>query len=581
MITMSKRFKKSMAMAMATAMALSIPAMPVYQNEKVEAKTQVIAEATSALDVKVSELAETAEVKVENGTADVLYYALTTQAKIDQNKYPSASAYEAVKYNKKGTKIDLSWVSRKKEQVLCVATGSSIEEIKPVTVTLKAQETLKATYSGALSTADIAKGNAAGDEDNGYLTFTTGKGESLKTVSTAAVQYRTVNGDWQYAVSADGKKSIDLSCYAAKGATLQMRKAPNDADATPAGKIINVKFKAKAKAPNVTVNYNDKEVSVPKDVQYSTDEGKHWSAATTQKGTVGFEKYGWDGSEKTVYFRTAATTGTKSKASSKIKYVTIKAEQSKFTELKAPVSGSAVASVDLDAFDVRYKTAYDSKSGLVFTNQTDKIYQVGLVKKTELKNATEKNGTKLIAASGSAIVSKNAKIDNKKKVTWATVKAATEKSGKLKAGTATIATKNVNLEDYAILYRICDTKGTTVNSEVRVFDVPSTVEHSIKVLDGTTEVTTLELAKTASGSAVTSKTLTVSGSGISDTATYTVAVYKDEACKQKDTELTATFNKTTKELTIKTITKTKAGKTYYVKVTVEGISTVVMVTVSE
>lgn len=569
MITMSKRFKKSMAMAMATAMAFSIPAMPVYQAEKVEAATVKEAEATSALDVNVYEDQEQANVSLKSGAeADELYYAVTTKDKNGNVKYPKAAAYEAMKFDENGTAdFDISWVNRKKEQVLCVATGSSIEEIKPVTVDLKAQDTLMATYAGTVSADDAKKvgtegANIVGDADNGYLTFNAGTKKAPVAVSASAVQYRTVNGWWNNA------EDIDLSKYAAKGATLQMRVNAEDG-VRPYGKIVNVKIKAKAKAPNVTVNYNDKMVSAPKSVQYSVDNGKTWTEATTKKETVELGMFGWDGTtEKTVYFRTA---GTEKKASSKIKYVAIKKEDTSFATLEAPVSGAAVIAelptVGSGKLDVRYKTAYKNDSGLVFTNATDNMYQVAFAKKEDIKDYTSADGTTLKAVSSAAIV---AKVN--KKVTWATVTA--QDTAKNKVGTGKLSLKKgEKLDDYVLLYRICDKKGATVNSEVRVFDVPGVVAQSVKVLDADkAEITSLEM--TTTGSAV----MTVTGSGISENAKYTVAVYNEEACTTVYKNLTATFDKVKKELKVASKAKTVAG-TYYVKVSVEGTSTVLKVVV--
>ena len=561
-----------MAMAMATAMALSIPAMPVYQNEKVEAAAVKEAEATSALDVEVWEDQEIAKVSLKDGAeADVIYYAVTTKDKDGKTKFPKAAAYEAMKYEKgKDGKasFDISWVNRKKEQVLCVATGSSIEEIKPVEVNLPAQDTLMATYSGTLDDKDI-KENVVGDADNGYLTFNTGTKKAPVAVSAGAVQYRTVNGHWSNA------ENLDLSYYAAKGATLQMRVDAKDG-VRPYGKIVNVKIKAKAKAPNVTINYNDKMVSEPKSVQYSLDGGENWTEATTKKETVEFGMLGWDGTaEKTVYFRTA---GDSKKASSKIKYVTIKKEETSFAELTAPVSGAAVIAdlpkVGDGKLDVRYKTAYKNDSGLVFTNTTDDMYQVAFAKKTDIENYTTTAGgkTTLKAVSSAAIVAKSAK-----KVTWANVTAQDKAKNKLGTGKLSLK-KGEKLEDYVILYRICDKKGATVNSEVRVFDVPGVVEQSITVLDASTPVTTLELAKTATGSAVSKKELTVSGSGISANAKYTVGAYTDEGCKTKYTKLSVKL--ATGKLTVEAGTKTEKG-TYYVKVVAEGAEKIIKVTVNE
>lgn len=570
MITMGKRFKKSMAMAMATAMALSIPAMPVYQNEKVEAATAVKeAEATSALEVTVSEEKENVSVSLQSGAgqSDVLYYAVTTKDKSGKVKYPKATAYEAMKFDKKAS-FDISWVNRKKDQVLCVSTGSSISEIKPVTVELKAQDTLMAAYSGTLSADDAKKANVVGDTDNGYLTFNTGTKKEQVAVSAGAVQYRTVNGSWNEA------SKVDLSRYATKGTTLQMRVAPNDDTKTPAGKIVNVKIKAKSKAPNVTVNYNDKMVSVPKSVQYSVDNGSTWTEATVAKTAVGLGEYGWNGAaEKTVYFRTV---GTEKKSSSKIKYVTIKKEQTEFASLESPVSGSAVIAelptVGSGKLDVRYKTAYKDNSGLVFTNGTDDMYQVAFAKKADIKDYTTADGATLKAASSSAIVAKSAK-----KVKWATVSA--QNVGKSKPGTGKLTlAKGEKLEDYVLLYRICDKKGAVVNSEVRIFDVPGIVKQSVKVLDADKkEVTKVEIA---SGTAATGKdvTVTVTGSGItSERSAYSAKVYTDKACTTVTTDLAVT-KPSANQFKIASKAATKA-QTYYVKISIEGTSTVLEVVV--
>lgn len=562
MITMGKRFKKTMAMAMATAMAFSIPVLPVVQSEKAEAAKVTPAEATSVLDVTISEMEETATVTSIGDASDVVYYAITTQAKLDKGTYPSATAYEAVEVKGGAANIDLTWVNRKKEQVLCVATGSSVAEIKPVATTLKAQDTLVAAYTGAV---EKEEGNVVGDSDNGYITLNTGTKKAPTPISAGAVEYRTTNSNWMPA------NYLDLAKYTAKGTTLQLRVAPNDETSTPAGKIVNLKVKAKTKAPNVTVNYNDKTVSVPAKVQFSTDKGESWSEASKAKAVNNMATYGWDGTEKTVYFRTAAA-GTK--AASKIKYVTIKEETSAFVALTAPESNASAPVTDNEknAFEVRYKTAYLATSGLTFTNTTENIYQVALAKKTDLEGntvgGTLTTGDVLIAASSSAIVAKA-----NKKVTWTTVKAGTD----AKAGTATIATSKVEklAEDYVILYRICDTKGTTVNSEARIFAVPSTIQQGVDLLNSDNEVVTeVTVASATTGNNVV---LTVLGSGLVATSPkYTVAAYSDEACTTKYTNLTAAI--ASGKLTVASKAKTVVG-TYYVKVSVEGTSTVLKVVV--
>lgn len=121
-----------------------------------------------------------------------------------------------------------------------------------------------------------------------------------------------------------------------------MRVAPDNDTQTPAGKIINVKIKAKAKAPKAVVNYNDKTVTVPAKVEYSVDAGKTWTKAEKdgKKVTVGFDTYKWDGkSSKLVYYRIQ---GGAKKAASKIQYVTIKEETDAFTTLTTPASGASI-----------------------------------------------------------------------------------------------------------------------------------------------------------------------------------------------------------------------------------------------
>lgn len=565
MITMSKKFKKTMAMAMAAAMAFSIPALPVYQTEKVEAATQIVADGTSSFGaVTVSEVNEklTVQRHTNDKSSEVVYYAVTTKDKDGNVKYPKESAYEAAEFDGNGkAEVDLSWVNRKKEQVLCVATGASIADIKPYTVVLKAQDILKVTYAGTLDAKDAKAPNVVGNADEGYLTFTTGTKTDVKTVSAAAVAYRTTNGKWQAATG------IDLAYYSKKGATLQMCIVADDTAVTPAGKIVNVKIKAKSKAPNVTINYNDKTVAVPKNVQCSVDKGKTWTNAVDAKANVGFGAYGWNGAtEKTVYFRTA---GDAKKAASKIKYVAIKKEETTFAKLESPVSGAAVVAplptAGSGKLDVRFKTVYKNDTALVFTNATNDIYQVAFAKKTDIKNYTSTDGKTLVAASSSAIVAKS-----EKKVTWATINA--QDTTKQKVGTGTLSLKKgEKLEDYVILYRICDKKGTTINSETRISDVPGTVKQSVALCSENKVVTDIQMLVT--GSAV----LTVTSAGITSAqAKYTVGAYSDANCTTKYANLTVAYTEGT--LKIGSKPKTVAG-TYYVKVSVEGASTVLKVVV--
>lgn len=599
MITMGKKFKKSMAMAMATAMALSVPVLPVYQAEKVEAAKADPASFSSEFNyVKFSEEGEAVYVdQLADDDSKILYYAVTTANKVDSLK---ESAYEAVKWDGSAT-IDLSWVNRKKDQVLCLATGASIAEVKPFVVDMPAQQSLYVTYSG---TADKTKKETAkfgeegatmiGDDENGYLSFA--MGASKTAVSASAIEYRTVNSAWK-----NVEDDFDLAYYSSKGATLQMRVAPEGGytysaskkaeaedskekyepkyDGFAAGKAVNVKIKAKAAAPKATVNFNDKVVNVPAKAEYYNEDEEKWKVVSSdgKKATVAFEKYGWTGEdEKVIWYRIA---GTDKKAPSKIKYVTIKEEEDTFTSLTAPASGASIGTApayNSNKFEVGYKTPYDAKTALVFTNATNYTYQVGFVKDADLKDAkTGENEDKLIAASGSAIVkAKDGKVEK-----WVTVKA--QDSKKNKVSTATLAlpkdAKNLTPEQiaktYKIVYRICDTeKGTRINSETRIMNVPGVVKQDIAIAQDNKVVTTVEIGTTSSAGI----TATVSAGGISAKGKYTVGVYTSKECTTKYTKLKAKLSGTT--LTIKPKSGIVAG-TYYVQVKVEGVSTVLEVKV--
>ena len=310
-------------------------------------------------------------------------------------------------------------------------------------------------------------------------------------------------------------------------------------------------------------------------------DGKTWTkaAADSKKVVVDFGTYGWDGkSDKTVYYRIQ---GDAKKAASKIQYVTIKPEDAKFPELTTTASGASIVpelpKVGSNTIDVRHKTVYDNNSSLVFTNATDYTYQAAFVKKEDIEKITSADKKTLVAASSSAIVAKAKKV-----VSWVTIKPqtldrTTQKPTKVSTGTLSLK-KGEDITKYVVLYRICDTKGTTVNSETRIMDVPGVVKQSIVLIeDGKKATSEVKIVSGAATEGTKSVTLTVSAGGItSSRAKYTVGAYTDVACTTKYNDLSVSYKDG--KLTVANKAKT-AKNTYYVKVSVEGTSTVLKVVV--
>lgn len=573
----TRKMKRTMAMITMAAMVCSIPVMPTEKTEPIKVMAETDTRATCNLNITVDFKEEIATVK-PNGSwkSDVLYYAVTTKDKIAKNSYPKDSAYEAVYIGEaKEIKIDLSNIPMKKEQVLCVTDCATISEKIPATASLPQQKTLVAKYVGALD-PDKDSGSYIGNSTIGYITFSE-KEDKDKVVPASEVEFRTINGDWK---KADTDLLQAMTLATAKGANFQMRIAPTDE--TPAGKIVNVKMSAKAKAPKVTVNYFTHTLKVSNKMEYSLNNGESWTAFTGKEAyfnELGKEvdkdlgkDLGWDGTKDIlVYVRTAASG---KKSSSKIAYVTIK-KISKYPEITVAKDSESLEAFKAAEFGsgnitAAYKTIYDKSSGVLITNGTDNMYQACIVEKSVV-DALVPDGSKV--EDGAALDPKKIttalsldgkKVEGKVAIKWTKVNAQNTKSSK--CATATLQTKGIEkIEDYVILYRAVDKKGTEICSNIYVAELPVVFTQTITAtLDGS-DVPTTDIKVVADAPAKI--TLAVDGK-VSEKSKFTAKAWEDESCK---TSLASTKVKAVISGNELTVTPGKdCPKEFYVKIQFEG-----------
>ena len=520
--------------------------------------------------------------------------------------YAEASEGESGLYGKYNY-VDFSWLSCTKKQDLYVAKDAAAVEAgeeTPVKITINAQSSnLKIKYYGTKPADTVATNLYVGNDITGYLVSEAAKTGATPVVITTT-QYKTENGEWT-TVGAD--LATELLKYINKGVKLQFRVAPSSEGKNVAGKTVTVSVPAKANGPKVTVDYNKQQITFPKGSEYILSTayvvGANWTAAPLEGNKVKAlyfddEAIGYNGTDaKTFYVRTA---GTEKKACSKITVVTIGRQVTVDDGVVNVADGTNLLATAYDATNentkekvfIQYKTPYDRSSGLLITNNSNKAYQVAVVKKTDIAgyyNETENDGE--VSYDFTAMGSKMIIGEKTSKIKFTDVKAYTvdKKTGAVtKAGSATIATKDLfktegsKISDYVILYRQYDKSSKTNTAPAKTYMVPmaAVLEQAVtlKLKDAESALTpyVANAATTAAIKASQELTLTLDKQ-TNTTSVAKVTIWKDADCKQANTEVKATVAKDATNKNVNKITLTVSKdtiKTAYVKVVWEGVEKV-------
>lgn len=511
--------------------------------------------------------------------------------------YAEASEGTAGLYGKYNY-VDFSWLSCTKKQDLYVAKDAAAVEAgeeTPVKITIDAQNVdLSIKFYGTLPTGTDEPGADyyVGNDVTGYL-VSVAKATGKEKVKLTDTQYKTENGEWTAVTSA---LSNELLKYVNKGVKLQFRVAPSNNNV--AGKAITVSVPAKANGPKVTVDYNKQQITFPKGSEYilSTNYGvgANWKAAPLENNKVKAlyfddEAIGYNGTDaKTFYVRTVAK---QNKACSKITVVTIGAQVTVAEDVVYVANGTDLLATAYDADNadkvfIQYKTPYDKSSGLLITNNSNKAYQVAVVKKTDIEGyyTEDANGNKNFSASKMIIG------ENTSKIKFTDVKAYTvnKTTGVTKAGSATIATKDFfktegsEISDYVILYRQYDksSKTNTAPAKTYMVDMAAVLEQAVtlKLKDADEALNPYVADADATANIKASQELTLTlDKQTNTTSVAKVTIWKDADCKQKNTEVRATVTKDDTNKNVNKITLTVSNetiKTAYVKVVWEGVEEV-------
>lgn len=527
----TKYLKKKIAIALVAAMAIGgvtpTQIVPSFKMESVKAEetTPIATPApivaaefdynTKMLKVGVKSSETTKPVALGNSFyyQTVLYGNDGSAGALKANKWVAIEA--AYNENNSGstvnyTNVDFSWLSCTRKQDLYVvkdATAAAAGTETPVKITINAQNVdLSIKYYGTLPTGNDAPAPDyyVGNDVTGYL-VSVPKATGKAKVALAATEYKTENGAWTAVTSA---LSTELLKYVNKGVKLQFRVAPNSAAENVAGKTVTVSVPAKANGPKVTVDYNKQQITFPKGSEYILStaygkEGEKWTAAPLDGNkvkTLYFDdkEIGYNGTDaKTFYVRTAAK---QNKVCSKITVVTIGAQVTVADDVVNVANGTGLLATKYDANNdatkdkvfIQYKTPYDKLSGLLITNNSNKAYQVAVVKRTDIEDCY-----KTTEAGKDFIASKMIIGDRNSKIKFTDVKAYTvnKTTGVTKEGSATIATKDLfktangvtpEIADYAILYRQYDksSKTNTAPAKTYMVDMAATLNQTLTVSDG-------------------------------------------------------------------------------------------------
>ena len=614
----TKYLKKKIAIALVAAMAIGgvtpTQIVPSFKMENVKAETTATPapkmEASFDYDTKlltVGELVGSGEqvtaYPVKMGInfyyQSVLYTGadFTTAGELKSNKWTAIEVGAQGDYSATNHSfVDFSWLNCAKKQDLYIAMDpTAVDEgtEAPVKITINAQSSnLKIKYYGTKPAETVDAKLYVGNDITGYLVSEAAK-TGATPVDITTTQYKTENGSWTNVTT---ELADELLKYINKGVKLQFRVAPSSAGKNVAGKTVTVSVPAKANGPKVTVDYNKQQITFPKGSEYilSADYkvGAEWTAAPLEGSKVKALYFddaaiGYDGTNaKTFYVRTVAK---QNKACSKITVVTIGAQVTVADGVVNVANGTDLLATAYDANDdntkekvfIQYKTPYDKSSGLLITNNSNKAYQVAVVKATDI--------TDYYTEDGDFIASKMIIGERTSKIKFTDVKAYTvdKKTGAVKkAGSVTIATKDLfktegsKISDYVILYRQYDksSKTNTAPAKTYMVDMPATLNQILTVSDGA-EANPIESTNTSQNADAkelvgTIKTLTLKCSldkEVSSTSTLKAKVYtKSDNTYTENSNFKVTI--TNRDVKIQAKSTATEGD-YYVGVTLEGVTT--------
>lgn len=629
----TKYLKKKIAIALVAAMAIGgvtpTQIVPSFKMENVKAQGEEATEPTATpapkmeasfdYDTKlltVGELVGSGETvtayPIKMGInfyyQSVLYTGadFETAGELKNNKWTAIEVGAQQDYDAKNHSfVDFSWLNCAKKQDLYIAmdpTAVTDGTETPVKITINAQSSnLKIKYYGTKPADTVNEKLYVGNDITGYLVSEAAK-TGATPVDITTTQYKTENGEWT-TVGAD--LATELLKYINKGVKLQFRVAPSNVGQNVAGKTVTVSVPAKANGPKVTVDYNKQQITFPKGSEYilSGDYkvGATWKAAPLE-GTKVKPLYfddaaiGYNGTKKTFYVRTVAK---QNKACSKITVVTIGAQVTVKDGDVNVADGTKLLATKYDATDsntkekvfIQYKTPYDKSSGLLITNNSNKAYQVAVVKIDDIKGYYDKTGEDEevsydFTAKGSEMIIG----ENTSKIKFTDVKAYTvDRTGAVKKeGSATIATRDLfktegsKIDDYVILYRQYDKSSKTNTAPAKTYMVPmaATLNQILTVSDGASSnpiEAVGETNSTAKELVGTTNALTLKCSlsnAVSSSSKSVAKVYKKESngTYTEYKKFTVTIEKNKRDVTVKAKSDAADGE-YYVGVTLEGATT--------
>lgn len=435
---LSKGFKKGMAIALSVAMVTGLAPTNAWQTvtgsrvavvhaEETEKDSTETAPTKAMIFMNYQEEKFFAINKDGLKAEDVFYYQFVNDNKKGEQVAPSPSKWNTAVVDNiielsdgtnkfQGQCMDLSWLSTSKGQTLYVTFSTDPTVEKPDSLHIPAQVTkLKIDFTGSRPTGGTENDTYIGNDVAGYLTINTAKTDPGVT-SFKQLEWRSTNGTWASVIQSD-KLNMNLLRYVNKGGNLEFRVQPTDR--SPAGKAVKVKFPAKANGPKVTVDSVKQTVVLPAGSEYvlSSDYkvGAAWTPVTAKTTKYFDELCGYTGeTDITMFVRNA---GVAKKASSKITEVTLKAAE--------PISSDTVV-MNLDGtastngkVAVSYVDSGNVGKGLTITNNTQKKFQVALVKKTAIdgKDLTKGSVLKIGDTSNAAFVFKDVNVGAKLKAT--------------------------------------------------------------------------------------------------------------------------------------------------------------------
>lgn len=293
--------------------------------------------------------------------------------------------------------LDLSALSLGKAQTLYLTTDIEDEELEPVEYHIEAQPSkLKINLMGEAPASGIIYQDFVGDDIIGYLSI-----DKSKT-DTAAQDFKNIEWkidkrSWRSVVEEDGSggrySTMKLSDYMNKGTTLQLRQKASEG--TPPGKVVTVKYSARAKGPKVVVDNVKQSVVFPKGSEYieASDYNRNvtWTKVS-QKNSKYFDEFtGYDGSrDLELYVRTSANG---KKLTSKVTIVTLEAKEGTSPAVSA-VSGASAFALTGD-IAVSLVDASNYTKGISFANNTSEDYQIAIVKNDLLTDKDLQKGSVL------------------------------------------------------------------------------------------------------------------------------------------------------------------------------------------